>query len=398
MCYIIGQVAEQAAIRSHLSGGAGAVSSVYGEAPSGIDIARQYERIARAKSDARSFNTRLILLGTAGGPTYWTNTNRRSASSAIVVGDAIYVVDCGDGAGKRLQEALDPPNNLAMFSTVRALFLTHLHSDHVVDYPNLLLYGWLSGLDRAASPLKVFGPGRRGEMEPVFSLRANTADIPKVVNPRNPTPGTRDMTEYLFRAYATDINDRIRDNGKQDLRLFVEAHDIELPQIPDFSSPNLTPHPDMEPFVIYEDDRVCVSATLVQHSPIWPAFAFRFETDDGAVVFSGDTGPSKNLIRLANGANILVHEVIVSEWINRVLPEPHTAAQEAMRQHSFNAHTPVEEVGNIAEAAQVSTLVLNHIVPGNAHADDLAPAQRGFSGRLVIGEDLLQLGVDGFRH
>ena len=122
MCYIIGQVAEQAAIRSHLSGGAGAVPSVYGEAPSGIDIARQYERITQAKSDARSFNTRLVLLGTAGGPTYWTNTNRRSASSAIVVGDAIYVVDCGDGAGKRLQEALDPPNNLAMFSTVRALF------------------------------------------------------------------------------------------------------------------------------------------------------------------------------------------------------------------------------------------------------------------------------------
>src|SRR5689334_5371944 len=83
-----------------------------------------------------------------------------------------------------------------MFSNVRALFLTHLHSDHVVDYPNLLLYGWLSGLDRAASPLKVFGPGRRGEMEPVFSLRANSADIPMVVNPKNPTPGTRDMTEY----------------------------------------------------------------------------------------------------------------------------------------------------------------------------------------------------------
>jgi ribonuclease BN (tRNA processing enzyme) len=117
-----------------------------------------------------------------------------------------------------------------------------------------------------------------------------------VVNPKNPTPGTRDMTKYLFRAYATDINDRIRDNGKQDLRRFVEVHYIELPQILGFSSPNLTPHPDMEPFVIYEDDRVRVSATLVQHAPIWPAFAFRFETDDGAVVFSGDTGPSKNLI------------------------------------------------------------------------------------------------------
>jgi ribonuclease BN (tRNA processing enzyme) len=315
-----------------------------------------------------------------------------------VIGDAIYIVDCGDGAGKRLQEALDPPNNITMFSTVRALFLTHLHSDHVIDYPNLLLYGWLSGLDRVSSPLKVFGPGRRGEMEPVFSLPASSAITPKVVNPRNPTPGTRDMTEYLFRAYATDINDRIRDNGKQDLRLFVDVHDIALPQIPGFSSPNLTPNPDMEPFEIYEDDRVRVSATLVQHFPVWPAFAFRFETEDGAIVFSGDTGPSKNLIKLANGANVLVHEVIVSEWINQVLPDPRTPAQEAMRQHSLNAHTPVEEVGKIAEAAQASILVLNHIVPGNARADELAPAQRGFSGRVVIGEDLLQLGVGGTRH
>jgi ribonuclease BN (tRNA processing enzyme) len=98
---------------------------------------------------------------------------------------------------------------------------------------------------------------------------------------------------------------------------------------------------------------------------------------------------------LANGANILVHEVIVSEWINRILPEPRTSAQEAMRQHSLNAHTPVEEVGKIAKAAQVSTLVLNHIVPGNARAEDLASAQHGFSGRVVIGEDLLQLGVGG---
>ena len=123
----------------------------------------------------------------------------------------------------------------------------------------------------------------------------------------------------------------------------------------------------MEPFGIYEDDRVRVSATLVQHSPVWPAFAFRFETDDGAVVFSGDTGPSNNLVKLAKGANILVHEVILPEWINRVLPEPRTPAQEAMRQHSLSAHTPVEEVGKIAEAAHVSTLYQILMIRTHAH-------------------------------
>jgi len=77
-----------------------------------------------------------------------------------------------------------------------------------------------------------------------------------------------------------------------------------------------------------------------------------------------------------------VHEVIVSEWINRVLPEPRTAAQEAMRHDSLNAHTPVEEVGKIAEAAQVSTLVLNHIVPGMHMQTILLPHSAAFLGDL----------------
>jgi ribonuclease BN (tRNA processing enzyme) len=149
----------------------------------------------------------------------------------------------------------------------------------------------------------------------------------------------------------------------------------------------------MEPFRIHEDDRVRVSATLVSHAPVWPAFAFRFDTDDGAVVFSGDTAPSPNLIKMAKGADILVHEVIVSGWIDRILPLPRSLGEEGLRQHMLSAHTSVDQVGKVAESAGVSTLVLSHIVPGNARAEELMPAQRDFSGQLVIGEDLLQLGV-----
>ncbi|MCC5348697.1 MBL fold metallo-hydrolase, partial [Staphylococcus aureus] len=69
----------------------------------------------------------------------------------------------------------------------------------------------------------------------------------------------------------------------------------------------------MKPVVFYEDDRVKVSATLVQHAPVFPSFAFRFDTEDGSVVFSGDTGPSENLVRMARGADVLVHEVIATE-------------------------------------------------------------------------------------
>ena len=400
MCDIIGRVVTQAIQRRFLLGGAGAsvLAAVFGEPASAAEIAQRQARIAQAKSSAAQFGTRLLLLGTAGGPVYWPNTDRRSTSSALVVGDAVYLVDCGDGAGKRLQEALNPPTQRETMKTLRAVFLTHLHSDHVVDYPNILLYGWFSGIAAAAAPVRVFGPGRRGEMEPVFRLPGRQEAEPPVMNPRNPTPGTEDMTGYLYQAFATDINDRMRDNGNKDLRALVTVEDIKLPQIAGFTSPNETPTPDMEPFRIYEDDRVRVTATLVYHAPIWPAFAYRFDTDAGTVVFSGDTAPSQNLVRLAKGAEILVHEVIVPAWIDRSLPPPRNTAQEALRTHLLSAHTPVEKVGNIAEAAGVSTLLLNHIVPGNARAEELAPAQQDFAGQLIIGEDLLQLGVRRAQH
>ena len=183
-----------------------------------------------------------------------------------------------------------------------------------------------------------------------------------------------------------------RSQPAKDIRTLVEAEDIKPPEIAGFKSPNETPEPEMQPFKIYEDDRVRVSATLVYHAPIWPAFGYRFDTDEGAVVFSGDTTPSQNLVKLAKSADILVHEVIVSPWIDRLLPPPRNPAQEALRTHLVSAHTQVEKVGKLAEAAGVSTLVLHHIVPGNARAEELVPAQQDFGGQLVIGEVPIAIG------
>jgi ribonuclease BN (tRNA processing enzyme) len=149
----------------------------------------------------------------------------------------------------------------------------------------------------------------------------------------------------------------------------------------------------MEPFKLFEDDRVRVSAILVDHAPVWPAFAYRFDTDDGSIVFSGDTGRCENLIKLAKGADVLVHEVIVTSFIHSVFPAPRSVANEGLMQHLLNAHTQVEEVGAVAEAAGVKKLVLSHIVPGNATREQLLPAGNGFSGELVIGRDLMQIGV-----
>lgn len=396
MCHVIGEAINLAIGRRQFltAAGAGAAASlILGTPASAEEIKDQQKRIETSKAEASHYNTRLMLLGTAGGPVFWPGTNRHSISSAVAVGDAVYMVDCGAGAGLRLQESRGPETQgFGILKDVRGLFLTHLHSDHIVDYPALILYGIFDN-SHAKPPLKVFGPGRRGEMEPVFALPGHTPPNPPVVNPENPTPGTSDMTGYLYQAFATDINDRIRDNHRSDPASMIEVNDIVLPKIAGFKSPNETPEPDMEPFKVYEDDRVRVSATLVYHFPVWPAFAFRFDTDDGSVVFSGDTAVSQNLIRLAKGADVLVHEVIVPSWVDKILPPPLTEEVEAMRNHLLHSHTPVDKVGKVAEAAGVSTLVLSHILPGNARPEELQVAQRDFSGKLVIGEDLMQIGV-----
>ena len=136
MCELIGRAIEQAIQRRRLLGGAGAsvLAAVLGKPASAVEIAQQEARLAEAKAAAALFGTRLLLLGTAGGPTYWSNTNRRSTSSALVVGDAVYLVDCGDGVGKRLQESLEPTDQRATMKTLRGVFITHLHSDHLPQH------------------------------------------------------------------------------------------------------------------------------------------------------------------------------------------------------------------------------------------------------------------------
>ena len=276
--------------------------------------------------------------------------------------------------------------------TVVSLFFTHLHSDHVVDYNNLLLQGWTAGLGRR-QPLEVLGPGPRGELPPVFQVPGRPAKEPPAVFPEAPTPGTVQMTDGIFRAFATDLNDRIRDYLWPDLRGLVQVRDIALPAIPGFVSPNLTPAPDMAPFEVWSDANVRVTATLVAHAPVFPSFAFRFDSEEGSVVFSGDTAPCDNLVRLARDADVLVHEVIDAAWVDRLFPPPLDAATDALKHHLLSAHTSIEDAGRVAERAGAKTLVLSHVIPHNLGDDRLNLAGRHYSGRVVPGHDLDTIGV-----
>ncbi len=378
---------------------------------------------------AGNFNTRLVLLGTAGGPAWSPGSNRVSASTALVVGETIYLVDLGHGATHRMAEAFNAgifvntaggkveQSQSRFLKHADALFFTHLHMDHTADYPTLLLVGQNAGLGspkvpgQPARPLKVFGPGDRGQLEEnKTGYQGSIVATPD----GSRTPGTKEMTNLLWQAFAQTINDFTLDNGWIDFTTLVELHDIgwtegsdiliPLPRggpvdtigqcAPFFIDPNTTPCPPLAPFMVYRNpaNGVSVSATLVDHHQVFPSFAYRFDTPDGSVVISGDTGANTcgNLKRLAQGADILVHEVIDEAWIEVLAG---TGVPDALIEHLNAVHTKIGEVGGVAEECGVRTLVLNHIVPGNAPVGHLVRAKRNFSGELIIGEDLMQISV-----
>jgi ribonuclease BN (tRNA processing enzyme) len=329
---------------------------------------------------------RLVLLGTAGGSPYWTRSRRAGIASAVVVGNRYYLVDAGREVVRQLRDARlgdHESDTGGPLDALRAVFLTHLHSDHVVDLNNVLSAGLHNGLARADLPVRVFGPGNRRAVPPLFGTRS----APPVTAPANPTPSTAEMVELMVRAFATDYNDRAFDGGSPAPSELFCGVDVPIPA-EYLTDPDGNPHPRISPVRFHEDDRVRVSATLVQHAPMFPALAYRFDTDAGSVVFSGDTGPSANLVELARGADILVHEVIDTAWVEQLLPPPRTAEEQALANHLLGAHTAVEQVAPIACAAGVGTLVLSHLVPGNWPQERWERARGEFRGRFVVGRDL----------
>ncbi|MGZ9894920.1 MBL fold metallo-hydrolase [Bordetella bronchiseptica] len=329
---------------------------------------------------------RLVLLGVAGGPTWYGEDSPHGISSALVVDGKAYIVDLGSGAYRQIRKAGIKPGD------EQAVFFTHLHTDHVVDLANLLMYD-PSARRRAKASLQIFGPGRRGVLPPLAPGMHD--DV--VVHAENPSAGTVDLVESVVAGMAADLNIRVRHEGVPDVRQFFKAHDIAIP--PGIvKDPNVDPAPPMEPFPVWQDERVKVTATLVPHGIVYPNLAFRFDTAAGSVVFSGDTAVSENLIRLARGADILVHEAIDPAWIDHIVgPKPWNARQQALSRQLFDAHTTPQQVGEVATRAGVRQLVLSHLVPGNAPREHWMQAQQTFKGPVVVGHDLMQLPLEAAR-
>jgi ribonuclease BN (tRNA processing enzyme) len=284
---------------------------------------------------AQGRRTRLILLGTGGGP------RPRAASSAsaqvIVSNNVAYVVDCGDGVARQLVLAGIP------LSTLRHVFITHHHSDHNADYGNVLWLAWTAGL---STRVDTWGP-----------------------------PPLEHMTKLFFEMNKYDIDTRISNEGRVPLAPLVHAHELR------------------EGGAVMSDANVTVTVALVDHAPVVPAFAYRFDATDRSIVISGDTAPSQNLVKLAGGADILVHSVMYPAAIDRLVAKVPNAA--ALKTSILAHQTSAEDAGRIAQDAGVRTLVLSHFVPpDDPQVTDtmwLDAAKQHFRGTVVLGKDLLEI-------
>lgn len=190
--------------------------------------------------------------------------------------------------------------------------------------------------------------------------------------------------------WAYDLNIRTRYNSRAGLATLIEAHDV-LPPDEVGAAPDGNVAPNMDPFVVFEDDRVRVSAVLVDHPPVFPSYGYRVETDDGVIAFSGDTTKSANVIRLAEDADLLVHEVMhIPYYAEAGYPQ-------ALLDFFASSHTTPEQVGEVASAADVRQVALSHIGPGDprevSDATWRKSVRRSFRAPVTVGHDLQQITV-----
>lgn len=291
--------------------------------------------LPRPLREATGTTTRLILLGTGGGPR--PRKNSSAPAQVILTHDTAYVVDCGDGVARQLVSAGVPLPQL------RNIFITHHHSDHNADYGNLILLAWTAGL----------------------TTRVDTW---------GPSPLDR-MTRLFFEMNSYDIDIRIADEGRAPLVPLVHAHELS------------------QGGTVMEDENVKVTATLVHHPLVETAFAYRFDAADRSIVISGDTAFSDNLITLAEGADVLVHDAMYLPAVDRLAGRvPHAST---LKTHLIAGHTSAEDAGRVAQKAGVKMLVLSHLVP----ADDpditdqmwIDAARVHFRGPVLVGKDLMEI-------
>lgn len=278
---------------------------------------------------------RLVILGSKGGPAIRPG-GPSPTSSLIEIGGRRCVVDCGLGVTRGLVEAG------VVLKDLDLIFITHMHSDHVLELGPLLHTAWTTGL---ATPVRVYGPA--------------------------------DLIEYwdgFLGSMRYDIDLRIEDEGRPDLRELVEIHLLQEGDVP------------------LEDDVLSISALRVDHPPVVDCFALRFKANGWSVAFSADTAYFPPLADFARGCDLLVHEAMLARGVDRIVEI--TGNGERLREHLLASHTMAPDAARIAEAAGARHLVLHHLIPADLPGFKEAEwhdATKDYSGKTTVSHDGLEI-------
>jgi ribonuclease Z len=273
---------------------------------------------------------RTTLLGTGSPP---PNPRRRGPATLVVVRDTErFLVDAGSGVGVQLVQAGVRPYDWP------PIFITHHHSDHTIDIGHLLITRWIVGQN---APLEVYGPA-----------------------------GTRRQMDKLLDWLRLDID--IRREHMQER----QPPEVRVTEI--------------EEGTVLEREGLRVSAFLVEHDPVKPAYGYRFDAEGRSVVISGDTRPCENLMRWSRGVDVLIHEcceMAKTSWY----PGCGWASIEEKIRDLASYHTQPEDIGRVAEGARPQRFVLSHLMPGSDPAELQAAAAKHFQGPVTVGHDLLEV-------
>ena len=255
---------------------------------------------AATAASAPSTRTRVVLLGTG---TPGPDPDRSGPATAIVVDDEVYLVDFGPGVVRRASAALRTKGIAALEPTkLRVAFVTHLHSDHTVGYPDLIFTPWTMG---RRFPLEVYGP-----------------------------KGIKAMTDHILEAYRVDVETRTNPDGNQ--RTFPEGHGVNAHEI--------------GPGVVYKDAKVTVTAFPTKHA--MESYGYRFETPDRTIVISGDTNPAPATIDACKGCDVLIHEGQSPAWL--------AGRPDTFQKFAAKYHTTTPQLAELAQAAKPRLLIVYH--------------------------------------
>ncbi len=280
---------------------------------------------------------RLVLLGTQGGPVI--RSYQQTPSASLIVHNKIpFVIDAGYGVTLKLKEA---GINL---SQLKYIFISHHHSDHNLELGNLIYNAWVSGL---SEPVNVYGP-----------------------------IGLNSLLNYYWKSNEYDIDLRIRDEARFDIRDLVITHEYTEGGI--LSTGNFE-----------------INSLKNMHPPVTESYALGFKFAGKKIVFSGDTAYFPALATFASGADYLIHEAMYPAAVEEMVKRRPNAPK--LKASILSHHTSAEDAGKIAKAANVKNLILNHFVPPDDKTltEDvwINSVRKNFSGNIIIGKDLLQFAL-----